>query len=146
MEKHESLERILHLYHGYLITDCIDIAVKLKIADLLADGPLHIDEISKRVNVDTDKIYRIMRYLSGEGVFEERDGGEFAQTPLSEQLQANVEGTFQAYTEWVSSFKIEANHISTSALLNDEIPFNKAYGMPVFEYLTKTQYSAGRFG
>jgi ubiquinone/menaquinone biosynthesis C-methylase UbiE len=107
----------------------------LKIADLLADGPLHIDEISKRVNIDPDKIYRIMRYLSSQGVFKEGKAREFAQTPLSEQLQANVAGTFHAYAEWISSFNIEANHLSTSALQDNEIPFNKAYGMPVFEYL-----------
>ena len=57
------------------------------------------------------------------------------KTPLSGQLQGNVAGTFHAYAEWISSFNIEANHLSASALQDNEIPFNKAYGMPVFEYL-----------
>ena len=137
MEKLESLERILQLYHGYLNTDCIEVAVNLKIADMLADGPLRIDEISNRVNIDPDKMYRVMRYLSSQGVFKEGKDKEFSQTPLSEQLQANVAGTFHAYVEWISSFNIEANHISASALQDNEIPFNRAYGKPIFEYLAE---------
>ena len=44
-------------------------AAELKVADALADGPLPIDELARRVEADPDALARLLRALISEGIF-----------------------------------------------------------------------------
>src|SRR5437867_12907342 len=74
------------LVRGYWTTQAIFVAAELRIADLLADGPKHPDELGKQAGVKGDMLYRVLRALAGIGIFAEDADGRFMLTPLAETL------------------------------------------------------------
>jgi hypothetical protein len=53
---------------GAWIAQGITVAADLKVADALADGPLPIEGLARRVGADPDALARLMRALIGERV------------------------------------------------------------------------------
>ncbi|MCP4610927.1 MAG: methyltransferase, partial [Planctomycetes bacterium] len=72
---------------GKWISKPIHAAAKLGIPDILANGSRNIDDLSEMTETHPDSLYRMMRALSGVGVFAESEGRVFANTPLSECLK-----------------------------------------------------------
>src|SRR5437762_1941034 len=52
------------LIRGYWTTQAIFVAAELGVADLLADGPKHPDELGKAAGVKGDMLYRVLRALA----------------------------------------------------------------------------------
>src|SRR5688572_7631871 len=70
------------LIRGYWTTQAIFVAAELGVADLLADGPKHPEELGKAAGVKADMLYRVLRALASIGVFAEDSEGRFMLTPL----------------------------------------------------------------
>ena len=68
------------------ISKPISVAAELGIADLLADGPRHIDELAGLTGTHAPTLYRVMRALSCVGIFSEREDHLFELTPMAECL------------------------------------------------------------
>ena len=81
---------------GHYISRALALAAKLKIADVLKDGPRHYGEIAKATETHAPSLNRMMRLLASAGVFEEQEGGKFALTPLGEYLRSDVPGSMRA--------------------------------------------------
>ncbi len=80
---------MFQLLNGYRITQTLSVAAKLGIADLLVDGPKTPEELAAEAGVNADALYRILRALASEGVFEEVAERRFALTPLAELLRSD---------------------------------------------------------
>jgi hypothetical protein len=65
---------------------------KLAIADL-KNGLRHYSELAKRTATHAASLTRVLRLLASVGIFEEEEGGKFAQSPISESLRAHVPGS-----------------------------------------------------
>lgn len=88
---------LLHLVQGAVITQAISVAAKLGIADVLAAGPLSVGDIAKRVGSDPKATHRILRALSGHGVFAVRPDGRFEHTPLSDKLREDAQDSMRGF-------------------------------------------------
>src|SRR5262249_32223842 len=77
------------LIRGYWTTQAIFVAAELRIADLLADGPKHPDELGRDAGVRGDMLYRVLRALASIGIFAEDSEGRFMLTPLAETLRGD---------------------------------------------------------
>jgi len=64
---------------------CMDVIVRAKVADALEKYPngLHIDELSKLVNLEKGKLARVLRLLASKGCFIEVERNTFANNRLS---------------------------------------------------------------
>jgi hypothetical protein len=82
---------------GFIVARSIYAVTKLGIADLIKDGAQSIEELAQQTHSNTDALYRIMRTLSGEGVFCEDDGRRFSLTPTSQLLRTDAPGSLAAY-------------------------------------------------
>lgn len=71
---------------GYRVSQALGVAARLAIADFLRDGPLGIEELARLAGVKSDPLARVLRLLTGEGVFEEVAPDRFALTPLGKEL------------------------------------------------------------
>ncbi len=92
-------EASLALYRmaiGHYVSRALCLAVKLKLADLLNDGPRHYNELAKATETNASALSRVMRLLASFGVFEEREPGNFALTPLAQNLRSGVPGSMRA--------------------------------------------------
>src|SRR5215831_4521775 len=123
------------LIRGYWTTQAIFVAAELGIADLLADGPRHPDELGKQTGVTGDMLYRVLRALASIGIFAEDADGKFMLTPLAETLSgdsgqrayARLHGQ-ELYQSWAKLLE---------AVRTGDAGFVRAYGAPAFEYFGK---------
>jgi len=81
---------------GHYFSRALALAAKLGVADFLKDGPRHYEELAKDTGTHAPSLNRVMRLLASVGVFEERDNGAFALTPLAELLRTGVPGSMRS--------------------------------------------------
>ena len=121
-------------------------AAKLGIADHLAAGPRSAVELAGTTRTHAPSLYRLMRTLAGLGILTERDGQRFALTPLGEALKAGAPGSARAT---LMAFCGPAFWHSWEEILysleTGKTGFEKAWGMPVFEYLAQRPEEASHF-
>ncbi|MFD4976400.1 methyltransferase [Streptomyces sp. NPDC058424] len=88
---------LLHLIQGAVITQAISVAARLGIADVLAGGPLSVEDIAARVGSDPKATHRILRALTGHGVFAVRPDGRYEHTPLSDKLREDAPDSMRGF-------------------------------------------------
>ena len=121
-------------------------AAKLGIADHLAAEPRSAVELAGTTRTHAPSLHRLMRTLAGLGILTERDAQRFALTPLGEALKTGAPGSaratlmaFCAPSLWHSWEEI------IYSLETGKTGFEKAWGMPVFEYFAQHFEEASYF-
>ncbi|MCA1194653.1 MULTISPECIES: methyltransferase [unclassified Saccharopolyspora] len=67
-------------------------AATLRLADIVQDGELPLDEIAKRSGAEADPLGRVLRYLVRRGLFTEPEPEVFGPNEASRALQADAPG------------------------------------------------------
>jgi hypothetical protein len=83
------------LIQSFQVTQCIYVAAKLGIADLLKDGPRRSEELAKATGTHAPSLYRVLRLLTAVDLFTEGEAHSFALTPLGAYLQTGVPGSMR---------------------------------------------------
>jgi hypothetical protein len=106
---------------------CLAIAAEHRIADLLADGPLSVDELAEKSGTHAPSLHKILQTLCEDRVFAEVKPGIFANTPLSRLLSPTADGTQYSMArlvgaEWLWSCWGRLDHsVSTGKAAFDEV-------------------------
>lgn len=66
---------------------CLRVVATLRIADRIADGTSHIDDLARETGVDADSLRRVLWHLVGKGVFAQLAPGQFALNETAQQLR-----------------------------------------------------------
>ena len=74
---------------GSLGSQAVYVAAQLGIADLLIDGPRHVDQLAEAAGADAPSLYRVLRALSSFGVFTELNDRVFGLSPTAELLRSD---------------------------------------------------------
>ena len=131
----EPAELIAQLSTGYMGSACIQVASRLKIADLLADGPKPVQQLAIAAGANEDRLYRVLRVLASLGVFTESSGRTFALTPAAECLRSDVPNSFRNMALWMTSpFHFRTYSEILHSVKTGEITCDHFHGKPVFEY------------
>lgn len=77
---------IWNALRGALVTRALGLAAELRVARALADGPRSHAALAREGGVDADALYRVLRALASDGIFEEIEPGVFGNTAASELL------------------------------------------------------------
>jgi len=123
------------LIRGYWTTQAIFVAAELQIADLLSDGPKLPEELAQAAGANSDMLYRVLRALASVGIFTENNDGRFALTPLGETLRS--ESGQRAYARLHGQELYRSWGMLLDAVRTGGAAFEKAFGMPPFEYLSQ---------
>ncbi len=119
--------------------------VELGIADLLKDGAKSAEQLAVESQANAGILYRLLRILAGEGVFEEGSDRRFSLTPLSHALRMDVADSVNAYIvikhELEYPLLIDIMH----TVRTGEAAFVETFGKPVFQYMSDNPDSAARF-
>jgi hypothetical protein len=75
-----------NMLRGAMTTKALGIAADLRIAQRLAGGRRHVDDLGDATGADPSALRRILRALASDGVFAETDEGVFRNTEASELL------------------------------------------------------------
>jgi len=121
-------------------------AAKLGIADHLAAGPRSAAELAAATRTHAPSLYRFLRTLASLGILTEGDSQRFALTTLGEALKTGAPGAarstliaFGGRAFWRSWEEI------LYSLETGKTGFEKANGMPIFDYLAQHPDEASFF-
>lgn len=120
-------EQILSVLIGSWQSRALAAVTELGLADLLADGPLSVDDLAKRTERHALSLFRLLRALESTGIFTQVSPGVFANTPASECLRKDVPG---------SQRSVVLCNLSRGNLLYDgwdEFDYSLKTGKPAFD-------------
>src|SRR6267378_2242165 len=80
---------MLRMLNAFLTVQALHVAAVLGVADLLAAGSKTLDELAAATKADRSSLHRLLRMLTGPGVFREEVDGRFAITPLGATLRSD---------------------------------------------------------
>jgi hypothetical protein len=131
------MEFYRQVFGGAWITQGIQVAAELGLADLLTGGPRSAEELARETDAHSGSLYRLLRALAGIGIFAEEPDHRFSLSPLAELLRTGVPGSQRAYSIMMGS----ELHATWGELLHSvrtgEPGFNKRFGSPFFQYMTE---------
>jgi len=85
---------ITEMMRGFLYSRAIAVAARLDLAERLAAGPRSVDDLAAEVGADPSALGRLMLALSTKGVFRRLDPTTYANTPASNVLRLDAEGSW----------------------------------------------------
>jgi O-methyltransferase domain/Dimerisation domain len=90
---------------GLILHQTLYVAAKLGVADLLQHGWRSAAELARELEVDEGALYRSLRLLASQGIFEENDARCFRNTQISSFLRTGVPGSVRSlFIFWGSDF------------------------------------------
>lgn len=126
------LEMILNAWAAQAITAAAD----LRIADVLAKGPLTAEELAAAVGADADALSRLLRALISRGIFRQNRDGRYGLNPLADTLRTDAEVSVAAMARFVGApqHREHWSHL-TEAIRTGQPVIPALRGKPLFEYL-----------
>jgi O-methyltransferase domain len=118
-------------------------ATELGVADVLGDGSCTVAEVAEATGCHAPSLYRLLRALARIGVFVELDGRRFANSALSQLLRADVSGSVSAMVGMTAGLMRGALGELVHSVRTGQPSFERAYGMPMWRYLTEYNPEAG---
>lgn len=127
---------VISMALGFVAGQALHTAAKLGLADLVAAGPRHVENLAAATGAHPQSLHRILRTLASTGVFAEVADGCFAATPRSDTLRTGAPGSIKDAVIWVS----EPMHYRSCgdlprAVLTGEPAFDAIFGTTYFDYL-----------
>ena len=91
-------DALLQIVNTYMLSQCVYVAAKLGVADLLRDGPRSCDDLAAAADAHAVSLYRVLRCLASYGIFREDDDGRFSLNKMGELLRSDVSDSAQGWT------------------------------------------------
>ncbi|MGD9646594.1 MAG: methyltransferase [Pirellulales bacterium] len=137
-----DLQRLLT---GAWISQMLYAVAKLRLADHLAAKPLAAEDLAPAVGVQAEPLYRLLRALAGEGLFEEDEQRRFSLLPMGELLRSDSAGSKHAMAIMLGEEHYASWGELIYSLQTGKPAFDHLYGQPIFEYLATHPESARNF-
>lgn len=131
---------------GGLMQQCIYVAAKLGVPDLLAEKPQTAAQLAAATLTHESSLYRLLRLLASVGVFAENSEGKFELTPVAELLRRDSPNSMRDFAimlgdAWHWRIFSEVMH----SVKTGETAQKKACGAELFEYLANNPADAAIF-
>jgi C-methyltransferase len=128
------------------MSQAIEVAAELGIADALAAGPLTADDLACRVGADPGALDRLLRALISRGVFRQHRDGAYGLNPLADTLRSDAPTSMAGAALFYGS----PEHREDWSTLAEAVRSGKATipvlrGKGVFEYLSDDPHLAKLF-
>jgi hypothetical protein len=136
---------LLQLASAFWLSQAIYVAAKLGVADLLAAGPRSCNQLAFATAVHPPSLERLLRALSGAGIFAPVDHGHFALTPLAEGLRTAVPGSLRDAVITLGEIHYEACGKLLYSIQTGCPAFNQVYGRSLFGYLGQNSEASQSF-
>jgi SAM-dependent methyltransferase len=128
--------QVLAMTNGLAIHQALYAAAKLGVADLLKDGAQTSSDLARNLNVNESALYRVLRLLASQSVFQEKSPQTFANTELSNFLRTGVPGSVRSVLIFRGSHFIFGPFGEILYSIETGLAARtKIYGMEAFEYL-----------
>jgi O-methyltransferase domain/Dimerisation domain len=138
--------QLIQMCAGGWMAAAVYAAAKLGIADHLADGPRSAADLAPATGTHPPSLHRFMRTLAGFGILAEGQAQQFSLTPLGEALKTGAPGSARSTLIAFGgpAFSRAWENIIYS-LETGKTGFEKAWGMPIFDYFGQHPDEASHF-
>jgi SAM-dependent methyltransferase len=134
----DAAPRMLQLLNSFLTVQALHVAAGLGIADLLADGPVSVEDLAAATGAHRPSLYRLLRMLAGAGVFTEEADGRFALTALGGTLRSEGPASVRDWALYLGAPETwEVWGRLHETVMTGEPGFLLARGMPMWDYLAE---------
>jgi O-methyltransferase domain len=125
---------------GYIVSACLNVALKLRIPDLIGDGIADVKTLAHKAGAHEDYLYRVLRVLESSQIVSRAHGRGYELTPAGQLLRRNVPGSLAPALEWIA----DPLHLSLYSNLQQSIvtgatTFDAVYGEPFFQWSTRKE-------
>jgi SAM-dependent methyltransferase len=127
------------------VSQAIRVAAELKVADLLLTEDRSIDDLAAATGSNAGALYRVMRLLSGEGVFREVSAGRFAVTEIGRALRSDGPTGPRNFLRMINSEAYLAFERLADSVRTGEPVFEAVFGKPRFDWLADHPAEAALF-
>jgi hypothetical protein len=87
---------LLNARNTVILHQTLCAVARLGVADSIADGSLSAGNLATELKVSEDALYRTLRLLASQGIFEESADRRFRNTDVSNYLRSDVPGSLRA--------------------------------------------------
>ena len=138
--------RLMEMVMAQWTSRLLHLTVQMELADRLAEGSRTAEELAQSTAANAHALYRVMRTLASLGLFTEDSAHRFSLTPLSEALRSGIPGSFRSAVLLLGrdTSAMSLNHLLYS-VQTGKSGFEKAFGMPFFEWLATHPAQASMF-
>jgi hypothetical protein len=127
---------LLGVLDSVVVHQALYAATALGVPDLLLDQPRTTADLAHELEVNEEALYRILRALAGEGIFEETRHRTFANNDVSHFLRTGVPGSVRSILAFKGSFYFFAPFGDILySIQTGQSARTKTLGMNGFEYL-----------
>jgi hypothetical protein len=134
----EAASRMLQLLNAFLTVQALHVVAALGIADCLAEDPTTVDDLAAATGAHRPSLYRLLRMLTGAGVFCEEMDGRFVLTALGGTLRSEGPESVRDWALYVGAKETwEAWGRLRDTVMTGESGFVLAHGMPTYDYLAR---------
>lgn len=121
---------------GLIVHQALYAAAALSLADLLDGNARTTLDLAAQLAVNEDALYRLMRFLASQGVFQETSPRTFANTELSRFLRSGVPESVRSFLVFRGSELFYAPFGEIIHRIQTGQPAReKLYGANIFDYL-----------
>ena len=139
--------RVIQMAIAIWVSRAIYAAARLGLADLLADGSKSADALAQASGTHAPSLYRLLRALASRGLFTEVTPRHFALTPLGAALKSGAPGAARAAVLTLAGdWQWRAWGDVIYSLETGKPAMDKAWDMPLFEYLERHPDDSANFG
>ncbi len=130
---------------GYYGSQALYVAAKLGIADLVAEGPVAVNDLAAAVEADADALHRILRLLVVSGVFEMDSDGRVGLNRAAKSLRIGTRGSMRDLVLVFGEEFYQAFANLLDAVRTGRDAFRITFGRGLFEYLGEHSDRARQF-
>lgn len=130
----EPYERLTALIFGIVPAQLVYLMARLRLADLVADGPMTIEELSFATQTRPDMLLRVMRGLQGLGLVVE-SGGRISVTEMGALLGSDAAGSLRDVAMHAGAEAYKAWGELEHTVRTGEPAFEVDFGESFFSYL-----------
>src|SRR5207245_4752965 len=128
---------MLRMLNAFLTVQALHVAAVLGVADLLAAGPKSLDDLAAETKADRQSLHRLLRMLTGPGVFREEADGRFATTPLGATLRSDGSDSVRDWALFVGAPEMwEVWSGLRDSVMSGNASFTAVHGAPMWEYIS----------
>jgi hypothetical protein len=132
---HPNPPVLFQIASAFWLSQAVYAAAKLGIADLLADDPQSSNQLALATGAHKGSLRRLMRALSGAGVFERVDDDHFALAPIGEGLRSAISGSLRETVITLGEIHYQACGELLYSVQTGCPAFSQVFKTPLFGYL-----------
>ena len=130
---------------GAWVSQVVYVTAKLRIADVLSDGPRSWAEIAAATSTPASSLLRLLRALRTLGVIDTVDRDRFMLSPLGRPLQADRPGSLRALVMTLGEIHYDAWGELLYSVKTDTPAFPHVFGAPLFDHLDRNRNAGETF-